>query len=100
MNRPPNSKRAGRQENGISVDSMRIGLVSLFALTIGLSAAQAADSARQASQNGRWCSINIDNNRNCYFRRHQDCMKAISDGSGVCVPNKTKHGEMPEDPRK
>lgn len=79
---------------------MRIGLVSLFALTIGLSAAQAADSARQAGQNGRWCSIGMDNVRNCYFRRHQDCMKAISDGSGVCVPNEAKRGEMPEDPRK
>ena len=84
---------------------MRIGLVSLFALTTGLTigGAQAApDNAHRtaAEPAGRWCSIGSDNVRNCYFRRHQDCMMAISDGSGVCVPNEATRGEMPEDPRK
>jgi hypothetical protein len=82
---------------------MRIVLASLFALTIGstIHGAQAAsDNSRQAEQTGRWCSIGLDNARHCYFRRHQDCMKAISDGSGVCVPNEARRGEMPEDPRK
>ena len=81
---------------------MRIGLVLLFALTIGLTicgAQAASDNARrQAEAAGRWCSIGLDNVRNCYFRRHQDCMKAISDGSGVCVPNEANRGAMPEDP--
>jgi len=83
---------------------MRIGLVSLVALMIGLNigGAQAASNnkaaAAQAEPAGRWCSIGSDNVRNCYFRRHQDCMKAISDGSGVCVPNEANRGAMPEDP--
>ena len=77
---------------------MRIVLASLLALTIGsaIGSAQAAEKAARTP--GRWCSIGADNTRHCYFKRHQDCMKAISDGSGVCVPNERNRGEMPDDP--
>jgi hypothetical protein len=78
---------------------MRIVLASLLALTIGsaIGGAQAAGD-KPARTPGRWCSIGADNARHCYFKRHQDCMKAISDGSGVCVPNERNRGEMPDDP--
>ena len=73
---------------------MRILLASIFALSLG----SAISGAQAASQDGRWCVINAgDNARHCYFQRHKDCEKAISDGSGVCVPNEKNRGQMPED---
>jgi hypothetical protein len=71
---------------------MRIFLASIFALTLG----SAINSAQAAAQEpGRWCVINAgDNARHCYFQRHSDCVKAISDGNGICVPNEGKRGEM------
>jgi hypothetical protein len=86
-------------------ESLRLISTCIFVLLIGsaVNGAQAAPETkgRQAAQAeaGRWCSISSSNNsRNCYFKRHQDCMKAISDGSGVCVPNEANRGAMPEDP--
>jgi hypothetical protein len=74
---------------------MRILLASILALTFGL----AINSAQAASQeNGRWCVINAgDNVRHCYFQRHSDCVKAIADGNGICVPNEARRGEMLDD---
>ena len=74
---------------------MRILLASILALTF----ASTINGAQAASQeNGRWCVINAgDNARHCYFQRHNDCMKAISDGNGICVPNEAKRGEMLDD---
>lgn len=74
---------------------MRIVSAAVFALIIG----STINSAQAVSENtGRWCVINAqDNARHCYFQRHKDCEKAISDGSGVCVPNEKNRGQMPED---
>jgi hypothetical protein len=71
---------------------MRILLASILVLSFG----SALNSAQAASQEtGRWCVINAgDNARHCYFQRHRDCMKAISDGNGICVPSEIKRGEM------
>jgi hypothetical protein len=79
---------------------MRAVLATVLVLTAGaaFSDAALAAKAKAAADAGRWCSIGADNARHCYFKRHQDCMKAISDGSGVCVPNEANRGEMPEDP--
>ncbi len=74
---------------------MRILLASILVLTLGsaLNSAQAA-----AQETGRWCVINAgDNARHCYFQRHSDCVKAISDGNGICVPNEGRRGEMLDD---
>jgi len=61
----------------------------ILAMTIG----SAMTSAQAASDNQRWCVIkSSDNARQCIFARHRDCMKAISDGSGVCVPNEVSRG--------
>jgi hypothetical protein len=70
---------------------MRIVLASVFALVVG----SAVNSAQAASEEtGRWCVINAgDNARHCYFQRHRDCMKAISDGHGICVPSEKNRGE-------
>ena len=79
--------------------SMRVLSVAIFALMIGsaVTSAQAASSGHK----GRWCMVSgSDNTRHCYFRRHQDCMKAIADGSAACVPNEKRRGEMPEDKSK
>jgi hypothetical protein len=77
---------------------MRLVLACICALMIG----SAVDSAQAISAHtGRWCVINgHDNTRHCYFRRLQDCQKAIADGSGLCVPNEKRRGEMPEDKSK
>jgi len=77
---------------------MRIVFASILVLIIG----SAFNGAQATSEDtGRWCMINaVDNAKHCYFQRHQDCMKAISDGSGVCVPNEKNRGEMPEDKSK
>ncbi len=77
---------------------MRILFASAIALIIG----SAIPSAQAASEDtGRWCVVNnSDNARHCYFQRHRDCMRAISDGSGVCVPNEKNRGAMPEDKTK
>jgi hypothetical protein len=78
---------------------MRTVLASILVLMIGsaINSAQAASSGHT----GRWCVVNgHDNSRHCYFRRHHDCMKAIADGSGTCVPNEKRRGEMPEDKSK
>jgi hypothetical protein len=74
---------------------MRLVFASIIALTAG----SAINSAQAASEEtGRWCVVSAhDNARHCYFQRHRDCMKAISDGDGVCVPNEKSRGEMPED---
>lgn len=74
---------------------MRILLASILALSFG----SAINSAQAASQEERrWCVVNAgDNARHCYFQRHRDCVKAISDGNGICVPNEIKRGEMLED---
>jgi hypothetical protein len=84
---------------------MRAVLATLLVLSAvsafsGAALAEGRTSAQPvAAETGRWCSISSsDNARNCYFKRHQDCMKAIADGSGVCVPNESNRGEMPEDP--
>jgi hypothetical protein len=85
---------------------MRAVLATLFVLAAGSAFSGAALAEGRTSAQpvaavdaGRWCSISSsDNARNCYFKRHQDCMKAIADGSGVCVPNESNRGEMPEDP--
>jgi len=81
---------------------MRIVLVSFFVLAVGTAIGSAqAQTAGQSGPRGRWCSVGVtDNVRHCYFKRHRDCMKAISDGSGVCVPSERNRGEMPEDSRK
>jgi hypothetical protein len=74
-------------------------LASLIALVIG----SAINSVQAASkeETGRWCIINArDNVRHCYFQRHRDCQKAISDGDGICVPNEKTRGEMLEDSSK
>jgi hypothetical protein len=78
---------------------MRIVFASIFALIIG----SAINSAQAASEDtGRWCVINNtgDNARHCYFQRHRDCMKAISDGKGICMPNEKTRGDMLEDKAK
>ena len=77
---------------------MKIACASVLALIIG----STINSGHAASEaNGRWCVVNAsDNAKHCYFQRHQDCMKAISDGSGICVPNEKNRGEMPEDKSK
>ena len=74
---------------------MRILFASAFALIL----CSAINGAQAASQEtGRWCVINAgDNARHCYFQRHSECMKAISDGNGICVPNEAKRGEMLDD---
>jgi hypothetical protein len=73
-------------------DPMRIGFASALIIASAMSSAQAA-----SEETGRWCMINAsDNARHCYFQRHEDCMKAISDGKGVCVPSEKNRGEMPE----
>jgi hypothetical protein len=74
---------------------MRTLLASILALSFG----SAIDSAQAAAQEaGRWCVINAgDNARHCYFQRHRDCVKAISDGNGICVPSETKRGAMPDE---
>jgi hypothetical protein len=74
---------------------MRILLASILALSFG----SAINSAQAASQDdGRWCVINAgDNARHCYFQRHRDCVKAISDGNGICVPNEIRRGGMLDD---
>jgi len=74
---------------------MRILFSSVLALTFcsAINAAQAA-----SPEDGRWCVINAgDNARHCYFQRHSECMKAISDGNGICVPNEAKRGTMLDD---
>jgi len=78
---------------------MRILSAATLALLIGsaVNGAQAASSGHI----GRWCIVSgADNSRHCYFRHHRDCMKAIADGSGACVPNEKRRGEMPEDKSK
>jgi hypothetical protein len=74
---------------------MGILLASILALSFG----STISSAQAASQDaGRWCVINAgDNARHCYFQRHRDCVKAISDGNGICVPSEIKRGEMLDD---
>jgi len=74
---------------------MSIGSAALFALIIG----STINSAQAVTENtGRWCVINAqDNARHCYFQRHRDCVKAISDGNGICVPSEIKRGGMLED---
>ena len=75
---------------------MRILLASILALSFGsaIGGAQAASSFEE----GRWCVINAgDNARHCYFQRHRDCMKATSDGNGICVPSESKRGVMLDD---
>ena len=81
---------------------MRIVMASIFVLAVGATAGSAlAQNADPSRPRGRWCSVSVtDNVRHCYFKRHQDCMKAIADGSGVCVPSERNRGEMPEDSRK
>ena len=68
-----------------------VGSIFAFALVIGsITGAQAV-----SEDTGRWCVINASNNaRHCYFQRHRDCVKAISDGNGICVPNEKTRGEM------
>jgi len=68
----------------------------LFASVLALTLCSAVNGARAASpESGRWCVINAgDNARHCYFQRHRECMKAISDGNGICVPNEEKRGSM------
>jgi hypothetical protein len=83
-----------RRSEGVEA-LMRIVLASIAALIIwsAINIAQAA-----SNDTGRWCVIDArDNGRHCYFQRHHDCMKAISDGNGLCVPNEKKRGELPED---
>ena len=81
---------------------MRIVLASIFVLAVGATVGSAqAQNAARSGPGGRWCSVGVtDNVRHCYFKRHRDCMKAISDGSGVCVPSERNRGELPEDSRK
>jgi hypothetical protein len=72
----------------------------MFAFIIALVVGSAINSAQAASSGhiGRWCVVNAqDNARHCYFRRHRDCIKAIADGEGACVPNEKRRGDMPED---
>jgi hypothetical protein len=78
---------------------MRLISSAIFALMVAstIGSAQAASSGHI----GRWCVVDgHDNSRHCYFRRHRDCIKAIADGSGACVPNEKRRGEMPEDKSK
>jgi hypothetical protein len=77
---------------------MRILFASILALSFG-SAISGAQAASQEA--GRWCVINAgDNARHCYFQRHRECVKAISDGNGICVPNEGRRGEMLDDSSK
>jgi len=71
----------------------------LFASVLALTLCSAINSAQAATQDtGRWCVINAgDNARHCYFQRHSDCMKAIADGNGICMPNEARRGEMLDD---
>ena len=79
---------------------MRIFLAAIFVLAVGATVGS-AQAQSQSGPRGRWCSVGVtDNVRHCYFKRHRDCMKAISDGSGVCVPSERNRGELPEDSRK
>jgi hypothetical protein len=78
---------------------MRLLLAAILALNFGLSvnSVQAASSGHI----GRWCVVSgADNSRHCYFRRHRDCIKAIADGNGACVPNEKRRGDLPEDSSK
>ena len=78
---------------------MRMIFAAVCALVLGatITGTQAASSGHI----GRWCVVSgLDNSRHCYFRHHHDCMKAIADGSGACVPNEKRRGEMPEDDKK
>ena len=75
---------------------MKLLFASILALNFGLSvqSVQAASSGHI----GRWCVVSgADNTRHCYFRHHRDCMKAIADGNGACVPNEKRRGDLPED---
>jgi len=73
--------------------------ILLGTLLVALSFGSAIGSAQAASsEGGRWCVINAgDNARHCYFQRHQECMKAISDGNGICVPSESRRGAMLDD---
>ena len=78
---------------------MKVLSAAVFAVLIGLSITNV--QAASSDHKGRWCMVNgSDNTRHCYFRHHQDCMKAIADGSAACVPNEKRRGEMPEDQSK
>jgi hypothetical protein len=73
---------------------MRIVFASIFAVMIGSTIGNAQSPAKNT---GRWCIVNAsDNVRHCYFRRHADCIKAISDGNGLCVPSEKRRGETLE----
>ena len=71
----------------------------LFASALALTLCSAINGAQAAAQDGgRWCVINAGNNaRYCYFQRHSDCIKAIADGNGICMPNEARRGEMLDD---
>jgi hypothetical protein len=72
----------------------------LFAsIALALTLSSAVSSAETAAQpTGRWCVINAaDNARHCYFQHHSECMRAISDGNGICVPSERRRGDMLDD---
>ena len=71
---------------------------TMFAFIVALIVGSAVNSAQAASDaTYRWCVINGgDSARHCYFHRLSECRKAISDGSGICVPNEIR-GVTPED---
>jgi hypothetical protein len=78
---------------------MRISVSTIFACALVIEAISGAQAASE--ETGRWCVVNSgDNARHCYFQRHHDCVKAISDGNGICVPNERTRGEMLDDSSK